>query len=283
MRGKRKMIQFKNDYITVFQSALFQTTCTVIEAKEFILVVDPNWLPNEIEEIQRHVAQIQGEKELYLLFTHGDFDHIIGYKAFQGAKIIGSKGLQEHPNKNKKLNLIRQFDNDYYIQRSYPIEFPVVDIVVEEDGQQLVHGDSTITFYLSPGHTHDGLFTVIEPLGIWIAGDYVSDFELPFIYDSAKAYEETLRKAEQIIKNHSVSVLVPGHGQTTTCSDEMKRRIEMSQDYLDRLIAAVIKDDLEELTVLEKELSFPSSFTKECHEENIAIIQKEFKDREAKY
>jgi hydroxyacylglutathione hydrolase len=271
------MIQFKNESITVFQSSLFQTTCTVVETKNFILIVDPNWLPSEIEEIQRHVTRIQADKELYLLFTHGDFDHIIGYQAFPGAKVIGSKGLKEHPNKVQKINMIHQFDNDYYIHRPYPIAFPEVDIVIEEDGQQLVLGEITITFYLAPGHTHDGLFTVIEPLGIWIAGDYLSDFELPFISCSGKGYEETLRKAEQIVETNMVSVLVPGHGQATTSQEEIKRRIELSQQYLERLLAAVMKEDSEGLAALEKEMPFPSNFTKQSHAENIAIIRRELK------
>jgi glyoxylase-like metal-dependent hydrolase (beta-lactamase superfamily II) len=270
------MIQFQNEYLTVFQSALYQTTCAVVEAKDCILVVDPNWLPREIEEIQQHVARIQGEKEIYLLFTHGDFDHVIGYHAFPGAKVIGSKGLQEHPKKEQKIELIHQFDNDYYIHRAYPIAFPEVDIVIEKDGQQHVLGDTTITFYLSPGHTHDGIFTIIEPLGIWIAGDYLSDFELPFIYHSSKAYEETLRKAEQILETHAVSVLVPGHGQTTTSQGEIERRIQLSQEYLGRLITAVMKDDSETLNELEKEMPFPSSFTKQSHRENIDIIRREY-------
>lgn len=270
------MIQFKNDYMTVFQSALYQTTCTVIEGKDFVFVVDPNWLPSEIEEIQTFIAQIQGQKELFLLFTHGDFDHIIAYKAFPGAKVIGSNGLHQHPNKQQKVNLIHQFDNDYYIKRPYPVEFPKVDLVVEEDGQQIVIGDTTITFYLSPGHTHDGLFAIIEPMGIWIAGDYLSDFELPFIYDSVKAYEETLQKAARVIETHTVSVLVPGHGQTTTSHEEMKRRIKTSQEYLERLISAVQKEEVEEIASLEEEMPFPSAFTKQCHEENIAIIRREY-------
>ncbi|WML57854.1 MBL fold metallo-hydrolase [Neobacillus sp. PS2-9] len=270
------MIQFKNEHITVFQSALYQTTCTVVDTKDFILVVDPNWLPLEIEEIQRHVVSIQGEKELYLLFTHGDFDHVIGYLAFQGAKVIGSKGLQEHPDKEKKVDMIRQFYNDYYIHNPYPIAFPEVDIVIGENGQKLVIGESTLTFYLAQGHTHDGLFTVIEPLGLWIAGDYLSDFELPFIYDSAKAYEETLQKAEQILVNHKISVLVPGHGKTTTNHQEIQRRIQVSQDYLERLITSVTKEDVEAMTALEEEMAFPSNFTKQCHNDNIAIVRKEY-------
>ncbi|MEO2077149.1 MAG: MBL fold metallo-hydrolase [Bacillus sp. (in: firmicutes)] len=273
------MIQFQNEHVTVFQSALYQTTCTVVDTKDFVLVVDPNWLPHEIEGIQRHVARIQGEKALYLLFTHGDFDHVMGYLAFPGAKVIGSKGLQEHPDKEKKVAMIHQFYNDYYIHQPYPIAFPEVDIVICEDGQKLVIGESTITFYLAQGHTHDGLFTVIEPLGIWIAGDYLSDFELPFIYHSARAYEQTLQKAEQILVKHHVSVLVPGHGQTTISLQEIERRIYVSKNYLERLIIAVTQEDVEALTALEKEMSFPSNFTKQCHQDNMEIIRKEYSTR----
>lgn len=270
------MIQFKNESITVFQSALFQTTCTVAVTKDIVLVTDPNWLPHEIEEIKHHVARVQGDKEVFLLFTHGDFDHIIGYHAFPGAKVIGSKGLQEHPAKGQKLELIQQFYNEYYIHPPYKIGFPEVDFVISEDGQQLVVGETALKFYLAQGHTHDGLFTLVEPLGLWIAGDYLSDFELPFIYHSAKAYEETLRKAEKVLLNHKVSVLVPGHGQTTANLEEINRRILLSQDYLNRLISAVTKEDREELNALEKEMAFPSNFTKKCHDDNIAIVRREY-------
>jgi len=270
------MIAFQQDGLTVFQSALWKTTSSVIETNDLILVVDPTWLPNEVQEIQEHVAHIRNGKDLYLLFTHGDFDHIIGYNAFPDAKVIGSKGMQEHPRKQYKLDLIQSFDNEYYVERPYDIEFPTIDIVIEKDGQQLVVGDTTITFYLSPGHTHDGLFTIIEPLGIWITGDYLSDFELPYLFDSAKAYLETLQKAEMILDSHSVEILVPGHGQATESKSEMKRRIELAQGYLDRLIDAVTRDDAEAILGLEKEMSFPSNFTKGCHGENVSIIKKEY-------
>jgi glyoxylase-like metal-dependent hydrolase (beta-lactamase superfamily II) len=136
------MIQYKNDRVTVFQSALFQTTTTVISLDEGIIVIsldegiiviDPNWLPGEIQEIQSFVQSIRGDKELYLLFTHGDFDHIIGYRAFPDAKTIGSYGLQHHPKKDYKLQLIHEFDATYYLKRDYPIEFPTLDIVITEE------------------------------------------------------------------------------------------------------------------------------------------------------
>ncbi|WP_462413139.1 MBL fold metallo-hydrolase [Neobacillus sp. Marseille-QA0830] len=272
------MIQLQKDSITVFQSGLYQTTSTVVETEDFVLVTDPNWLPNEVEEIKRHVARVQGEKQLLLLFTHGDFDHIIGYRAFPKAKVIASKGFTEHPGKQQTVEEIRQFDNNYYIDRSYPIEFPEVDIVVEKDGQTLAIGDTTMTFYLAPGHTHDGIFTVIEPLGVWLAGDYLSNFELPFISHSARAYKETLRKAERILENHKIDILVPGHGQTTATKEEIKQRIQRSDNYLDRLMAAVQHEETSIMTELANEMAYPSKSTKQSHEENISMIRKEYEE-----
>lgn len=274
-----KMIVYQKEGLTVFQSALWKTTSIVFEADSYVLIVDPTWLPHEVEEIKRHVTQIRNGRQLYMLFTHGDFDHIIGYRALNETKVIGSKGLQHHPNKEYKLNLIQQFDKEYYIERSYPIEFPDVDIVITEDRQQLIIGETTITFYLSPGHTHDGLFTVIEPRGILITGDYLSDFELPFIFDSAKAYENTLEMADEILNSHAISVLIPGHGQVTEDNDEINSRVQSSKSYLKRLIHAVQSKDEQTLKDLRDMMPYPSSFTTECHDKNVSIIREEYMEK----
>ncbi|TVX88092.1 MBL fold metallo-hydrolase [Paenibacillus agilis] len=270
------MIQYQNEHVTVFQSVLYQTTSTVIQTKDMVLLIDPNWLPNEIDEIKHFVDTIKGERDTYLLFTHGDFDHIIGYQAFPDAKVIGSLALANSSEKEQKLAMIREFDNKHYISRNYPIEFPKVDVGIDKDGQQLCVGDTTLTFYLAPGHTEDGVISVIEPLGIMIAGDYLSNFELPFIYQSAKAYKQTMEKAERIFAEHPIELLVPGHGQVTTDSIEMKRRLDVAADYLERLCEAVVANDEQALDSLYNEHAYLSSFTKYCHEENINIIKREY-------
>ncbi|MFC5450962.1 MBL fold metallo-hydrolase [Paenibacillus aestuarii] len=273
------MIQFQNEHMTVFQSVLYQTTATVIQTTDLVLVVDPNWLPSEVEQIRSYVDQIKGARELYLLFTHGDFDHIIGYRAFPDARVIGSKGLSEHPKKAYKLELIRDFDAKHYVERSYSIEFPELDIIMSDNGQQLKKGGTTLTFFQTPGHTADGLFTIVEPLGILIAGDYLSDFELPFIYDSAKAYQQTLLTAKHIFEQYAIKALVPGHGRVTTDLEEMRRRLDLADDHLQRLIQAVTEPNEAAVAALEQEHAFPSSFTQECHAENVRIIQQEFGKR----
>lgn len=270
------MILFQNDNVTVFQSALYQTNSTVVETEDCIIIVDPTWLPHEINEIQKYVEAIRNERPIYLYFTHGDFDHIIGYYAFPDALTIGSKNFHNHPEKEIKVSKIRQFYNDNYINHIEPIKFPKVDIIINEDGQEIQIGQTILKFYNSPGHTKDGLFLYLKKLGIWITGDYLSDFELPIVFDSVKSYYETLNKSEKLFSNREIKLLIPGHGQIAMDKNEIMKRINIARDYLHRLQIAVQENNEKSICSLEKEFLFPSSFTKFCHESNVNIMKKEY-------
>ncbi|KOS61107.1 MBL fold metallo-hydrolase [Lysinibacillus agricola] len=230
------MIQFQKNNITVFQSALYMTTSAIIQTNEAIIMTDPNWLPTEVEEIKGYINKIKGDKQLYIIYTHSDFDHIIGSGAFPEAKVIASKQFDENPNKEDIIQKIKQFDQGYYLNRSYSAVYPTVDIVVSEDGHKLELGSITMTFYQAPGHTYDGLFTVIEPYGLFLSGDYLSDIEFPFIFSNYKDYINTINKAENILLNHQITTHIPGHGSTTQNQQEIQKRINYSKYYLNQLL-----------------------------------------------
>jgi len=270
------MILFKNKHVTVFQSALFQTNSTVVETEDCIIVVDPTWLPNEITEIRKYVDEIREERPIYLYFTHGDFDHVIGYHAFPDATTIGSINLHNHPEKDIKVGKIKQFYLDNYIQHTEPIRFPEIDLMITEDGQTIKIGNTSLVFYLAPGHTQDGLFLYVEQLDVWITGDYLSDFELPIVFDSVKSYYETLEKASEYITNKQFSLLIPGHGKVTESKEDAINRISFAKDYLTRLQQAVKIEDEQAIDLLEKEFLFPSAFTKFCHECNVKNMRNEY-------
>ncbi len=160
------MIQFKQAGICVFQSALYQTTATVIDTPDLILIVDPNWLPGEVEEIASYVRTIQGDRQLYLLFTHSDYDHIIGWQAFPDAITIASEAFVNNEAKDKEVKQILEFDDKHYIQRSYPILYPEIQVVIKKDEDFLSFNQTRIRFWLAPGHNPDGVFALVEPLGI---------------------------------------------------------------------------------------------------------------------
>ncbi|MDX8362614.1 MBL fold metallo-hydrolase [Cytobacillus sp. IB215316] len=270
------MIIYKNQYITVFQSALFQTTSTVIILPEFVLVVDPTWLPAEVEQIKEYVYRNKGDRKLYLLFTHSDWDHIIGYGAFPDATIIASFELvnKDHKEKVRILEQIYSFDDRNYIERGYEITYPKVNHVIQVDGEQLTIEGTTLTFYKAQGHTDCGLFTVIEPLGIFLAGDYLSDCEFPLIYHSSKAYELTLNKVDGILEQHDIKLMIPGHGAVTEDKSIIKQRKLESMTYIKQLRALLQENNKEQIEKMIEKYRFPRMM-KDFHKENQQLLSRE--------
>ena len=258
----------------IFKSALFQTTSTLFVSDKTILLVDPNWLPAEIKTIQDETKQYLEGREFYLLFTHSDYDHIIGANAFPEAIVIATEAFSKNPNKKKVLEEIHYFDESNYIKRDYPITYPMVNVLVEKDGQQLTIGDMTLIFYLAPGHNADGMFTVVEEAKTWIAGDYLSDIEFPYIYHSSADYLETLQKVDRILKVHDVDELIPGHGNSTTSTKEIQRRQLENKRYILELKSAARTAHEFDLDALWNRYDFRRGM-EAFHQKNVALIAKE--------
>ncbi len=260
-----KMIQFKDKNLTVFQSALYKTTTAVIDTEEALIMTDPNWLPEEVQEIRNYISQHIGNKKLYTIYTHSDFDHIIGASAFPEAYVVASEEFSNNEHKEEIKKQIEEFDQKYYIYRNYTPAYPNVDYQVVNDGETLQIGNVTLYFYKSPGHTSDGIFTVIEPYGIFLSGDYLSDVEFPFIFSGYRDYVSTVDKGIRIFKEHPIYYHVPGHGTTTVDRKEITRRVEISRYYLEQLGKG--NEQLEEFC--QKEYDFFEGM-RDIHESNKA-------------
>jgi len=264
------MIRTEGNHLTVFQSALFKTNSAIIQSKDAVILTDPTWLPNEIEDIRRYVNEHLDEKQLYIIYTHSDFDHIIGSGAFPEATVIASEEFKNNLQKEEVLKEISAFDQEYYLERNYVPQYPIVDRAILKDGEKMELGDITLTFYKAFGHTSDGLFTVVEPSGIFLSGDYLSDVEFPFIESSYKDYVKTADKASWIMDHYDIQFHVPGHGNATSQKQKINERITFSKHYLARLLA----DSAE----LEKECRNRFRFfegMKSSHLENVERANKE--------
>ncbi|MBA2173744.1 MBL fold metallo-hydrolase [Halobacillus locisalis] len=258
------MIQYRTEQLTVFQSLLYQTTSAVLKTDGAIVIVDPNWLPNEVLQIKEHVQLVRTNEPLYVIYTHSDFDHVIGSGVFPDATVIATEDLANHPDKEGIEREVAEFDQGYYLDRSYTPVFPEVDIKIDADGQILELGGLTLYFYKAPGHTKDSLFTIVQPLGLFLSGDYLSDVEFPFISSSYQDYVATISKAEKIFQQHSIKMHVPGHGSMTKDVVEMLERLSFSKYYLEEL--ATNPESLRK--VCQAKYRFYNGI-KEMHEENI--------------
>ena len=271
-------IIYQDKKVHVFQSALFQTNSTVLETEDMILVVDPNWLPNEIAEIRDHTEGVSKKKQkpVWLLFTHSDYDHIIGYHAFSdlAAGVIASQHFVENLGKVAILEQIKQFDDEYYIARNYPIAYPSVTYEVKNDGQVLEIGQTKLTFFHAQGHNPDGIFTVVN--NTFIAGDYLCDVEFPYIYFNSFAYEDTLNKIEPIVEQFDIQLFINGHGNPTTDKKEISRRIGEAYEYIWNVresIKASKYFDFDKFIVA-KGFQFPR-IMRRFHEGNLNLMRQE--------
>jgi hydroxyacylglutathione hydrolase len=265
-------IQFHSEVITVFESALYRTTSTLLHLNEELLLVDPNWLPGEIHFIKKYISEHFPNHKLNILFTHSDYDHIIGYGAFPGATTIGSLAFAQSTKKSSILKQISDFDNTYYIDRDYPVEYPRLDHIINKDGQIVKISGVDIHFFLAPGHTDDGIFALIPELNVWIAGDYLSNIEIPMVDGNFTAYASTLIKLSYIfVMFPTVTILIPGHGDLAHGMDDILLRIRNDMNYLscfDRFHGKSDLNDNEDISEAIKEYGSNPQLT-EIHKNNV--------------
>jgi len=269
-------IQYQSNTLILFESALFRTITSLIIGSDYILLVDPNWLPIEIDFIKKMVDSVSGNKKRYLFFTHSDYDHIIGYERFKEYTTIASESFVKSPTKEKVLQEIATFDDEYYIKRTYPISYPIIDIVIAEDDQTLTIGSDTYSFFQAKGHNHDGLFAYNSTQHIIIAGDYLSNIEFPYIYDSAKRYLNTLDKFDTIIQNNPIARLITGHGDSTTDKAAMVTRLKDAKSYIHQLVQVITLGKVFDEGKLFLQYDFPISM-KAFHDKNMMLAKKEFR------
>jgi glyoxylase-like metal-dependent hydrolase (beta-lactamase superfamily II) len=183
--------------------------------------------------------------------------------------------MADNPDKEKIIEQILDFDEQYYIDRPYPIEFPDGDFTVFRDGVQYRQGNTKMTFYLTPGHTADSMMIVIWQLGLCIAGDYLSNVEFPFIYHSSIDYVNTLEKLPVIHDRNWFTRMVPGHGDPAlSINDWLQRRTE-SLAYIFALRESIATNVPFDESSLWSRYRYPR-LQQKYHLDNIALMTREY-------
>lgn len=200
------------------------------------LVVDPGWFPEEISALQEISAATPPGSATHVLFTHGDFDHVVGWEDFPGAQLIAhAKAVERDAEATEKR--VADLDRRNGTVRLRQYRYPPAAAFTSPSSLDL--GGETIRFFPAPGHQADALFTVLPERHLLVAGDYLSDEEFPFIYYSLAHYRSTLLLARELCVTYGIAKEVPGHGQVAPSPVEIEYRISTDLDYLDRLEASV--------------------------------------------
>ncbi len=258
------------DQYSLFTSALYQTNSTIIDLGKNILLVDPTWLPSEIDTIKSYIQEKYPNKILWIFITHFDYDHVWGAAAFRDAHIIAPSLVGLEYLGDKCLEQWKKWDQEHYINRPYPISLPVHEFVLFND-PELIWGDHSLFFYHVPGHTADSYCCVIEPEGILLAGDYLSDVEIPWIGHSLTSYKESLERFKKIVQKHQVKICIPGHGAIIHNYQAIMDRIKAGLTYLN-LLAEHTKTSETAIQELISLYPFPIA-SQEIHDLNIKFAE----------
>ena len=193
----------------VLRSGIWQLSSAVLGRGRAVVVVDPGYFPRELAALAA-LAGARGEVQA-VVFTHGHWDHVIGWSAFPGAPVHGGAGLHRavaagDAVTQKNLREAEEFDARWYIERPAPLRWPA-EVRPLEDGDPLAAG---LRALLLPGHSDDGLALLREEDGLLLCGDYLSPCEIPFVED-LRAYRKTLQRLQGLLDD-AVAEVVPGHG-----------------------------------------------------------------------
>lgn len=229
--------------VQVRHSGIWQLCSAVLASAGQVLVVDPAYFPRELSELAslaQDTGQVQG-----VVFSHGHWDHVIGWRHFPGAPVLASPGLVEAVQSDSErarsdLREAASFDRRWYIDRGAPLAWPPpATLQPLGEGQLIQLGDATLDVLHLPGHSPDGLGLWAADSGLLIVGDYLSPCEIPFIADLA-AYRVTLRRLLKLLPQ--VEQVLPGHGPVLTAA-QARDIAQADLTYLDAITECLMLAD----------------------------------------
>lgn len=175
-------------------------------------VVDSPVLPEELEMLGSVLAQAAFPEPSGLLATHADWDHVLGPLAFPGVPLGAAESsaarLQAAPGEAQRE--LRSFDEELYLERPRPLGLGAIQALPVPGHLEI--GDRSLELHPTAGHTADGMAILAPWAGVLVAGDYLSEIEIPMLNPGGglDAYLATLERLRPLLGR--AEHVVPGHG-----------------------------------------------------------------------
>ena len=184
------------------------------------VVVDPG--TNGGAEIIGYIKDC-GLTPIYILLTHGDFDHVWGVNALKAAfpdiRIVASK-------ETARLTSIPQsYFSALYFGKPEPYSIDKIDYIIDGYDNQLVWQENKIRFIQVPGHTSCSNIILFNEL--MFSGDTILKDTKPYIQKRHGGDKEVFKQSVRMILDSfgDDTRVCPGHGEEF-CLGEVRKFYE---------------------------------------------------------
>lgn len=220
--------------VRVRTSRCYAMNSLVAEAEGQALVVDPGVLPSELDDLAAVVRGITPRLgSVSLAFTHPHWDHVLGLPWFPGATSFAHAGFADEL--ERELGDVTARAEKWLASRGerLPHPFRAFKPDLSARGTALVKlGPFDVVTYDTPGHCGCHLAFWLPGPGVLVAGDLLSDIEIPWLDGPPWVYRASLKSLHWLFEQEDVRVLVPGHGPVAHGRTDGYRRLVRDMDYL---------------------------------------------------
>lgn len=185
------------------------------------LLIDPSFEPQEVvKKIVKEDLKLET-----ILFTHGHFDHFTGL-AYVLSKIIPSPKIGLHPG---DLSLWRDAGGSKQFRMA--IDAPADPDFLLEHQQKILLGDDEIEVRYTPGHSPGSVLFYIPSLNTAVVGDLIFRFGIGRTDLDGGSYKTLVNSIRtQVFTLPAKTILIPGHGPSTTVKEEMEENPYLDMD-----------------------------------------------------
>lgn len=211
-----------------------------IESKNGMIIIDTHRSLSTMRTIKQLIEKDFGRKDfLYVINTHGDYDHTSGNQIIDGATIIGHENcpefMKQNPANSRQMiwSLKARIDGmkKNYQDRNEPQEkIEIWDQMLKSteyeykvtpptmtfrDSMTLVLDDLTIKMsYCGNAHTDNDIFIYIPEENLVFTGDlFTSKNSFGFYINKMNDIQRVVSSMNQIIRHPSeIKYVIPGHG-----------------------------------------------------------------------
>lgn len=255
------------DGVFVRQSEFCQSNAVVIRGGDGVLLVDPGVDGSDLDELADDLAALDMAVTAGFA-THPHWDHLLWHPGFGEVSRYGTTECEAVA--RTRLSRLRDMA-DRFAPGSH-LDLLGTLTPLPTGSTELPWVGPTIRVIEHRAHAPGHAALAIEGSGVLVAGDMLSDVEVPLLDPEATDPAGDYLEALEILTAASaggVTAVVPGHGSVAT-GRAVRRRIEADRAY----VQALRNGDSPADSRLGPDATYGSDWLPEAHERNIRLARR---------